>query len=653
MSEYNPSLFEERVQKLWADSNVFASNVLKGKSKKYVLEMLPYPSGNLHAGHVRNYTIGDIIARYKKHKGFNVMHPIGFDAFGLPAENAAIKSGVSPAEWTYKNIEEMIHILKKMGFSYDYSRMIVTCDPNYYKHEQAFFIRLFHDKLIYKKESMVNWDPVDQTVLANEQVVDGCGWRSGAKVEQKLLNQWFMRITDYADDLLEGLDKLPNWPQKVKLMQKNWIGRVENEDGSISYNLRDWGLSRQRYWGCPIPIIYCDNCGTVAEKLENLPVKLPYDGIDFQNIKGNPLDSHPSWKHVACPQCGSRATRETDTLDTFFESSWYEFAYCASDISAEGMQSEQNHYWGPVDYYIGGLEHAIMHLLYARFFNMLMYKYGYVPTKEPFDLLFTQGMVGHKTYKNSSGEWITPCEYENMSPEVKNSVTIGPSEKMSKSKKNIVEPSEIMKGYGVDAMRMFIVSDTPPEKDFEWTDDGLNGCSRYLKRLYNFIDSHRDDKANSTKTCNPLIRSELQLLIKDIECGIENFALNSCIARIREFSNILFDLQDSHSLHGILTDFVCLLEPFMPHLAQQMYEMLGHEDILYLRAFPVADDSLILKKSTIIAITVNGKRKGEMTIDENMSEQEIKEKGVLMAKLNIENIIKIVYIKDKLINFVT
>ncbi len=720
VKEYDFKKIESLVQEKWEENKVFNVRCDSNREKCYVLEMLPYPSGNLHAGHVRNYTIGDVLARYKNHRGFNVLHPIGFDAFGLPAENAAIKSNVSPSEWTYNNIDTMIASLKKLGFSYDYDRVVITCSPEYYMHEQELFIKLLEKGIAYKKESWVNWDPVDHTVLANEQVVNGCGWRSGAKVERKLLNQWFLKISDYSEELLSELNNLPEWPEKVKNMQCNWIGKseglnlyfkIDNSDdileifttkpetiygatfcaisyehdlikkfklekndkisefieeciaqpnieevldkqekkgiftglyainplngeklpvyianfvlmnyGSgaifgcpahdkrdnefakkysllckeviksdendnfkysssdiifnsgdlnglsvldarnfiikkvaeekigarvVNYKLRDWGLSRQRYWGCPIPVIYCDDCGVVPELIKNLPVKLP-DDIDFSSKKsGNPLDSHPTWKYVRCPNCNKDAIRETDTFDTFFESSWYFVAYCSHD---KDMNNKENNYWLPVDYYIGGVEHAILHLLYARFFTKLMNEEGLVNVREPFKKLFTQGMVTHKSYKNDSGDWIFPYEYEAMSDEEKKKITVGSSEKMSKSKKNVVEPAEIIEKYGVDAIRFFITSDTPPEKDVEWTTQGLEGAFRYLKRFFAFVKNFIDNSKNLEDSDDVSIlnhhkyTSLMQITIRDVTNMIENFGLNSAIAKIREFTNEFFAL---------------------------------------------------------------------------------------------------------------
>ena len=851
IEEYQFHTIEEEVQALWETDKVFEVKKCTIKKKCYVLEMLPYPSGNLHAGHVRNYTIGDIIARYKNHLGFNVLHPMGFDAFGLPAENAAIKLGLSPSEWTYKNIEKMTYELKKLGLSYDYSRMFATCSPEYYKHEQEFFIELFKKGIAYKKESWVNWDPVDNTVLANEQVVNGCGWRSGVPIERKLLSQWFLKISSYSDELLTELDNLKDWPDRVKNMQRNWIGKSEglnlnilvaskdydevssletlqifttrpetifgasffaishehplinrfnlrqNEDinkfilecisvptmeeeidkqdkkgiftelyginpfnneklpiyisnfvlmsygsGAIfgcpahdardnefagkysltskkvidstnslkysisdlminstklldgftvlearkkiadyaiknkigesitNYKLRDWGLSRQRYWGCPIPIVYCDDCGAIPEKNENLPLKLPED-IKFDREKtGNPLNFHPTWKHIECPKCFKRAIRETDTFDTFFESSWYFVAYCSSD---KNMKNEENQYWLPVDYYIGGVEHAIMHLLYARFFTKLMNEEGLVGVREPFKKLFTQGMVTHKSYKNEKNDWISPIDYENLSKENKEKITVGSSEKMSKSKKNVVEPGPIIESHGVDAIRLFITSDTPPDKDIEWTTQGLDSALRYLRKIFNFVANFLNCKNQVEEGNNSLeiidfekYQSLLQITIRDVTFMIENFELNSAIAKIRTFTNEFFSIGriktegDYNFVRESLINLLCIFEPFAPHLTQKLYEDLGFKGLIYNLAWPTFDERLIIQQKTKIDICVNGKKQGTMEIStEDLKNQEVIESLAiehlkLSKKLVLleENILKKIYKEGKVINFV-
>lgn len=837
--EYNHRKIEQFAQNLWDNTQAFQANKDSSKKKCYVLEMLPYPSGNLHAGHVRNYTIGDVLARFKKHQGFNVLHPMGFDAFGLPAENAALKNKTDPASWTYSNIEDMLKVLKTMGFSYDYSRIIKTCDPKYFQHEQAFFIKLFEKGMVYKKESTVNWDPVDQTVLANEQVINGCGWRSGTPVEQKKLSQWFLKISDYSQELLDGLHhNLPNWPEKVKNMQINWIGRSEganikfaiidhnnldleiftscpetifgtsfialshehpiidqlnfdqnaadfklfienckkistatadldktekigfftgcyalnplsgqklpiylanfvligygtgaimgvaghderdkefalkynipsvmviNEEQrlinseflngmdidqarekilhyinekqigqtKVNYKLRDWGLSRQRYWGCPIPVVYCEHCGIVPVNSDELPVLLP----KYQDFINNSVN-----RKRKCPKCSNEnALQESDTLDTFFESSWYFAAYCNH---SGAMNDAENHYWLPVDYYIGGVEHAILHLLYARFFNMLMYEEGYVPTKEPFKTLFTQGMVCHKTYKDSAGEWVSPEEYRQFSEQQKSCIKIGASEKMSKSKKNTVQPESILAEYGVDAMRLFIISDTPPDKDFEWTSEGISGCAKYLKKIFNFVVNASLSEVEEIDDFKKIlvfftndsekyskyqkIISDLQILIMQIGNDIERFALNAAIAKLREFSNSLLEIfnnvaeisyQEKILLKAILKNFLCLFEPIAPHLMQYLYSEIckfkTQFATLSQNSWPVIVQELIVNKKTIINVAINGKTKGQIELDENCSsESQLIQKAINIFNIDEKLVKKTIYVAEKMLNFV-
>jgi leucyl-tRNA synthetase len=664
---YNFKETERKWQRQWEERKSFAAQRDPRRPKYYVLEMFPYPSGRIHMGHVRNYTLGDVVARYKRAQGFNVLHPMGWDAFGLPAENAAIAQDVHPAKWTYENIATMRAQLKSMGLSLDWDREIATCHPEYYRHEQRMFLEMLEAGLAYRKEAMVNWDPVDQTVLANEQVIDGRGWRSGAVVEKRTLSQWFFRITAYSDELLAALEKLERWPAKVRLMQENWIGRsegarfffkVKNSDerievfstrpdtlygasfvalspnhplatklakkdgklaafiaecnrmgtseatletaekqglntglqaihpfdptwtlpvyvanfvlmeygsgaifgcpahdqrdldfarkyklpvkpvvlpkgedpksfsvgneayvgdgtlfnsdfldgkdvpsalkaaiarlkeldqgeGTIAYRLRDWGVLRQRYWGCPIPIIHCEACGIVPVPKDQLPVRLP-DDVSFDK-PGNPLDHHPTWKHVACPTCGKPARRETDTFDTFVESSWYFARYC-SPRSPQAMERPDVDYWLAVDQYVGGVEHAVLHLLYSRFFTRALRRCGYLGIDEPFDGLFTQGMVCHETYRDSDGEWLFPSDVRKEGGKAVavgdgHPVAVGRSEKMSKSKKNVVDPTHIIDAYGADTARWFMLSDSPPERDLEWTEAGAQGAWRFAQRL--------------------------------------------------------------------------------------------------------------------------------------------------------------------------
>ncbi|MEP2815745.1 MAG: leucine--tRNA ligase, partial [Alphaproteobacteria bacterium] len=671
MARYNVKENEQKWQAAWDDKGCFQVREDNDRPKYYVLEMFPYPSGRIHMGHVRNYTLGDVVARYKKARGFNVLHPMGWDAFGLPAENAAIENKVPPAQWTRENIATMRRQLKTMGLSYDWDRELATCEPGYYRHEQKMFLDFLANGLVYRKESWVNWDPVENTVLANEQVIDGRGWRSGALVEKRQLSQWFLKITDYAEELLKGIETLDRWPDRVRLMQENWIGRSEGahvrfqfdgrdgqldiyttrpdtlfgasfcavaanhplaqelargnpdladfvaecnrlgtseaaietaekmgfdtgvkvlhpfidghtlpvyvanfvlmdygtgaifgcpahdqrdldfarkyglpvlpvvapkgtdatavtvgdeaftDDGllinsdfldglavpdakskiidrledmgigtrAVNYRLRDWGVSRQRYWGCPIPIIHCGDCGIVPVPETDLPVELPAD-VDFSET-GNPLARHPSWKHVACPTCGKPAERETDTFDTFFESSWYFARFCnpASDAPLDRAAVD---YWLPVDQYIGGIEHAVLHLLYSRFFTRALKKCGYLSVEEPFAGLLTQGMVCHQTFKDAAGKWLLPSQVVFDGDAAKHAetgqpVTLGRSEKMSKSKKNVVDPEAIIGAYGADTARLFMLSDSPPDRDLEWTDAGVDGAWRYLNRLWRLV----------------------------------------------------------------------------------------------------------------------------------------------------------------------
>ncbi|HWW11314.1 MAG TPA: leucine--tRNA ligase, partial [Brevundimonas sp.] len=725
MARYEPKTAEPRQQARWAAADAFRTPTEgTGKPKYYVLEMFPYPSGNIHMGHARNYVMGDVVARSKRAQGFDVLHPMGWDAFGLPAENAAIERGIHPGDWTWSNIAAMREQLKLLGLSLDWSREFATCDPAYYGKQQAWFLELFKRGLVYRKDSIVNWDPVDNTVLANEQVVDGRGWRSGAIVEKRKLNQWFLRITDYADDLIEGLKELEGrWPDKVRLMQENWIGRskglqmtwqwagdapaaapdgleiyttrpdtlfgasfmgiaadhpvaralaetdpaaaafvaecrkggstqaeieqaekigfntglkvrhpfdgrevsvwianfilsdygtgaifgcpahdqrdfefatkydlpiipvvrpegagedfaIETEaytgpgaifhsdflngleieaakaeaiarieaagqgEGKTIYRLRDWGVSRQRYWGCPIPIVHCPSCGAVPAA--DLPVELPKD-VSF-DTPGNPLDRHPTWKHVKCPSCHGDATRETDTLDTFVDSSWY-FARFADPTAAEPISHNAADHWLPVDQYIGGVEHAVLHLLYARFISRALSDAGLMTVKEPFAGLFTQGMVVHETYRRADGAWVEPTDVELSNADGVRSarqlstgeaLTIGDIEKMSKSKKNVVAPQEIVETYGVDAGRLFVLSDSPPERDVQWTPGGVEGASRFVQRVWAEVEGYDPAFAGEADANAALLR-ETHKAIKAVSEGITGFRFNSAIAKLYAF----------------------------------------------------------------------------------------------------------------------
>ena len=811
ISRYNFKETEAKWQAVWRDRECFKATEDETRPKYYVLEMFPYPSGRIHMGHVRNYTLGDVVARYKRAQGFNVLHPMGWDAFGMPAENAAIEAKVHPAEWTRDNIGSMRRQLESMGLSYDWSREIATCEPAYYGHEQKMFLAFLANRLAYRKEAWVNWDPVDQTVLANEQVIDGRGWRSGAPVEKRLLPQWFLRITAYADDLLATLDGLVRWPERVRLMQENWIGRSEGmnvyfalkgrddklevfttrhdtlfgasfcalsadhpvaaelagdnpelaafmaecnrlgtsqaaietaekqgfdtglkalhpliEGGEIPvyvanfvlmeygtgaifgcpahdqrdlefarryrlpvvpvvcprdtdpsdfaiteqaflgdgvlinsdflnglgaeeareavagrleasgqgkravrYRLRDWGISRQRYWGCPIPVIHCRDCGIVPVPEEDLPVLLPED-IDLET-PGNPLDHHPTWKHVACPACGKPAARETDTLDTFFESSWY-FARFCSPTAGTAFDRKAADYWLPVDQYIGGIEHAVLHLLYSRFFTRALKECGYLDIKEPFAGLLTQGMVRHETYCDSANQWLYPEEVRRtddgryVKADDGSPVTVGRSESMSKSRKNVVDPESIIENYGADTARLFMLSDSPPERDVEWTESGIEGAWRYINRLWRMITeppvplppvgaAAPDRLGDAAEAARRTIHKTIAAVTDDLE----RFRFNRAVARIRELTNLLAELGgDGPGEAWVLREgfeaTVRLMGPMMPHLAEELWSRLGHDALLADSPWPEADAALIVDDSVVVAVQVNGKLRGTLEL---------------------------------------
>jgi len=834
---------ERKWQKIWYEENAFVANIDNNKPKYYILEMLPYPSGKIHVGHLRNYSIGDVTARYMKAKGFNILHPMGWDAFGLPAENAAISNNSHPEAWTYSNIESMRDQLKCIGFSYDWSKEITTCDPNYYKHEQKFFLELYRKNLAYQKESVVNWDPVDQTVLANEQVIDGKGWRSGVEVEKKYLKQWFLKITDYAEELLSEIKNLEGWPEKVRLMQEKWIGKSEganfsfkvkdhdekievfstrpetifgasfigiaynhplveklikktdlingfiakcshmgteeaniekaeklgiltglyalhpfdpniqipiiianyiltdygtgalfgcpahdmrdhelakkmglpilqvirpnekdkeidinNEaytgdgvivnskflndlniqdakkriiaefeklglgNGNINYRLKDWGVSRQRFWGCPIPIIYCDSCGIVEVPDVDLPVTLPRD-VTFTG-HGNPLLNHPTWKNVDCPKCNKTASRETDTFDTFFESSWYFTRYCNNQ--AENMtDKEACDYWLPVDQYIGGVEHAVMHLLYARFFTKVMNEESYVNIREPFKNLLTQGMVLHATFKDSKGDFVYPDEVTRDGDKLihrhtKLEVIQGRVEKMSKSKKNVVDLETILENYGVDVIRLLVLSDSPAEKDLEWSASGIEGSIKFITRFQNMFEEIVK-KVDQSNVSNDKLLSLIHYTIKHVTEDIEAFRLNKAIARNRELYNalseeLLQNTPDIKTLKEGLSILIRLFNPFIPHVTEELWEKLGNRARLYQMSFPSFDESLLKSQSYVIAIQINGKLRDthEFMVDTN--DEEIKSTIIelpIIKKYLTNNIIKkIIIIPGKIVNIV-
>lgn len=848
MSErYNIKDTENKWREAWAQADAFSVEENSEKEKYYVLEMFPYPSGRIHVGHVRNYTLGDVVARYKKAKGFNVLHPMGWDAFGLPAENAAIERGAHPNKWTHENIDVMKEQLKSMGLSIDWSREFATCDPEYYAHEQRMFLKFLEKGIAYRKESIVNWDPVDNTVLANEQVIDGCGWRTGAPVERKKLNQWFLKITDYAEELLEEVGKLERWPEKVRIMQENWIGKsvglqfkwnivgsdeqievyttrpdtlfgasfialapdhpmseqlaggkdgfaefvkkcqaqgtseaaiekaekigfdtglkathpllgrevpiyianfilmdygtgaifgvpahdqrdwdfatkydlpilpvissddhdfakeaytevgkvVNSEDwlngktieeakaeviakceaqnngyGKTNFRLRDWGVSRQRYWGCPIPIVYCEDCGPVPVPEDQLPVTLPED-VTFDK-PGNPLVHHPSWKNCDCPKCGKAAQRETDTFDTFFESSWYQFRYCDAHNDNLPVDIKKADYWlpkgGGVDQYIGGVEHAVLHLLYARFFTKIMRDCGFVNTDEPFTGLFTQGMVTHETFKDSDGKWIFPTDAVKkdgqwVHVETGKHVTVGASIKMSKSKKNVIDPEEILNTYGADAARLFILSDSPPERDLEWTESGIEGAWKFVNRAYSAIaemDLQDGDKNVLSDRAKDL-RRLTHKTIKGVGEAIEAFAMNKAVAFLREFYNGFTsfkpqDAGDQFALKEAVTNFVMMINPVMPHLAEELWQKLGHGTMLVDTPWPSYDEALLTSDTFTIGVQVNGKVRATITLPTGADEAQAKD--VALAEEKVKNAMdgktlrKFIYVPGRIVNVV-
>lgn len=846
MLPYNFSVSENKWNKEFEKSNLYSKDSLRNnnKPKYYVLEMFPYPSGKIHMGHVRNYTFGDIIARYKRLKGFNVLHPIGWDAFGLPAENAALERNILPKTWTYQNIDNMRSQFKKLGFSYNWDLEFATCDPKYYAYQQKIFIQLYKKGYIYKKHALVNWDPVDNCVLANEQVIDGCGWRSGAVVEQRKLNQWFLRITGFADELLDDLKLLPGWPEKVKTMQENWIGRSEGlvikfttndsrqlevfstradtlygatfiaisaehdisqdlartdgrisdfinecKQGSVStefidkldkkgidtgltainpingdvlpiyianfvlsghgtgaifgtaahdardyafakayglpikqvvaapgtetvlpyigagvmvnsgilngfttsearakisdileqkglasrkvmYRLRDWGLSRQRYWGCPIPIIKCEKCGNVPCPENELPVILP-DDVTFDKT-GNPLDRHPTWKYVKCPVCNGDATRETDTMDTFVDSSWYFMHFCQKAVGNGGLA---NNPWLPVDQYIGGVEHAILHLLYARFFTKLISKETGSDLKEPFKNLLTQGMVGHVTYKREDGSWLYPEEVmlkngEYVEIKTGQGVTVGRSEKMSKSKRNVVDPDKIISDYGADSVRLFVVSDTPPEKDFDWTADGLDGCWRFVNRIWRLFSyaskagiTLSDDTENWEMYGGERksFVTDIHKSLKEIVDALEMNGFNKAVASIRNMVNALYDnlelLESDSVLFGkSLRVLSIVISPFMPYLAEEVWHLLGGTGFVALQKWPDYSEALLKNESITIPVQVNGKLRANIVIPVDAQEDFALQIAIDNEKIKQfiadKTIKKKIYIKNKIINLV-
>ncbi|MBU2936019.1 MULTISPECIES: leucine--tRNA ligase [Pacificibacter] len=824
MTSYTPADLEPKWQKAWNEGEVFLAKRDESKPKYYVLEMFPYPSGRIHIGHVRNYTMGDVVARYKSSTGHNVLHPMGFDAFGMPAENAAMASGGHPKTWTYANIDTMVDQMKPLGLSIDWTRMFATCDPEYYGQQQSMFIDMLDKGLVYRKNAVVNWDPIDMTVLANEQVEDGRGWRSGALVERRELTQWFFKISDYSEDLLESIDHLDNWPDKVKTMQKNWIGKSRglqfsfslidgpaNQDrvevyttrpdtlngasfvgisadhplakaladenpeiaafceecrkggttaeaiekaeklglntglkvrhpfdtawelpvyianfilmdygtgavfgcpahdqrdfefatkydlpinavfepiegeakaneayvplksekvrftrgfsgeevqtgdeaveaavdfcesngvgtGVTKYRLRDWGLSRQRYWGCPIPVVHCDACGVVPEKKENLPIELP-DDVSF-DIPGNPLDRHPTWRNCACPNCGKDALRETDTMDTFVDSSWYYARFTAPHATTPTI-AEDADYWMNVDQYIGGIEHAILHLLYSRFFARAMNETGHLPdsAREPFNALFTQGMVTHAIYQNAERtdehgraiyhypEEVEERDGETVVTATGEKITVIPSAKMSKSKNNVVDPVEIIKQYGADTARWFVLSDSPPERDVEWTASGAEASAKHLTRVHRLA-AELGNQPEQGAGDEELIRTAHKAIV-EVTLGVDSFGFNASIAKLYGFTNFIAKSKAGREAKRFaLKTLAQLMSPMTPHLSEEMWSLLGGEGLIVHAPWPVADEAMLVEDSVTMPIQINGKRRDEITVPKDMSKEEV-EKLVL------------------------
>ena len=887
MSRYTPATIEPKWQQAWEKAGIFSARRDPEKPKYYVLEMFPYPSGRLHIGHVRNYTMGDVIARYKASCGFSVLHPMGWDAFGMPAENAAMATGVHPADYTYGNIAEMKEQMRPMGWSLDWSRELATCDPEYYGQQQAMFIDFMDKGLVYRKNAVVNWDPVDMTVLANEQVIDGCGWRSGAPVERRELTQWFFKISDFSEELLAALDGLEDWPEKVRLMQANWIGksrgidiRFERRDGGddiicystrpdtmrgasfiaispdhplskemeganqalaafnaecrkmgtseeamekaekrgfntgltvkhpvypdsdlpvwvgnfvlmdygtgavfgcpahdqrdldfarkydlpvtnafympgepvevanealvpgksekvayidhfagisevtsaegidatidwfeardlgkgkVQYRLRDWGLSRQRFWGAPIPVVHCEACGVVPEKKENLPVELPMD-VSFEK-PGNPLDHHPTWRDCACPSCGKPAQRETDTMDTFVDSSWY-FARFTAPSAKTPTEADEVKYWMNVDQYIGGIEHAILHLLYSRFFARAMHICGHLPKTaiEPFDALFTQGMVTHAIYKSLGGKEVVGPDGENatlifdqyhypeeivvteqggvriavlraemkannLDPDNPQSVSdythvldrtnieIIPSAKMSKSKNNVVDPVKIIETYGADTARWFVLSDSPPERDVEWTASGAEAAHKHMSRVWNLSERIAElDPASKGNSDEDLLRA-MHKTIHDVTMGVESFGFNAAIAKLYAFTNTLAKSKaGAETQREAMLVLAQLMAPFTPHLAEDIWARQGGEGLIAEAAWPQADQAMLKDDNVTMPVQVNGKRRAEISVPKDMDRAEVEkialaEQAVIRA-LDGTSPKKVIVVPGRIVNVV-
>ena len=838
-TRFDPSQADGRWQRAWEEAGTFEADSNSPKPKSYVLEMFPYPSGRIHMGHVRNYTMGDVLARYKRMRGFEVLHPMGWDAFGMPAENAAMEKGVHPGGWTRQNIATMKSQLKRIGFALDWSRELATCEPNYYGHEQALFLDLYEAGLVYRKESEVNWDPVDMTVLANEQVIDGRGWRSGAEVEKRKLNQWFLKITQFAEDLLDGLGRLEDWPEKVRLMQENWIGksqglefsfklsngeelpvyttrpdtifgasfvavapdhpvargvaaqncdaakfielckkggttaaeletaeklgfdtgigalhpftgehlpvfianfvlmdygtgaimavpghdqrdfefatkyrlpilrvvassvddanlpfgagaepgdgvlvnsdfldgmsvedakaavnaRAESEGwgrGQTVWRLRDWGVSRQRYWGTPIPFIHCDACGVVPVPKAQLPVTLPED-VDFQT-PGNPLLRHPTWKHTGCPKCGRSATRETDTLDTFVDSSWY-FLRFASQPDDKPFDCDEVAKWLPVEQYIGGIEHAILHLLYARFWTRALQHCGMIDFAEPFASLFTQGMVTHELYSrrdpaDGRQAYFSPDEVERSADRaiLKQDgfpVEIGRVVKMSKSKKNTVDPDAIIDRFGADAVRWFMLSDSPPERDLPWSEAGIEGCGRFVQRLWRLFGQYDANAQGEDKALERKAHQAIAAVAEDIEA----LGFNKAVARIYELTSAAEKSAPSTSRNFAIRTVLLLSSPMMPHLAEEAWAKLGQDGMIADATWPEVDPAMLVEDEVTIAVQHMGKLRDTLSAPKGSSKEDLEALALASEKVQRSidgaQIRKVIVVPDRLVNIVT
>ena len=840
-ARFDPATADARWQQAWAGARCFEADSASNKPKSYVLEMFPYPSGRIHIGHVRNYTMGDVLARYKAMTGHEVLHPVGWDAFGMPAENAAMEKGVHPAGWTYDNIATMKRQLKQLGFALDWSREFATCNPEYYGHEQALFIDLYEAGLVYRKESQVNWDPVDQTVLANEQVVDGRGWRSGALVEKRKLNQWFLKITEFAQDLLDGLSTLDGWPEKVRTMQENWIGKstglqfafdlsngeklpvyttrpdtifgasfvavaadhpvaqavsehsteardfielckmggttaaeietaeklgfdtgitakhpfsgadlpvyianfvlmeygtgaimavpghdqrdfdfatkyglpivrvvasdpaqadapmdeaeagdgvlVNSEflngmsvaeaknavidrieaagsgEGKTVWRLRDWGVSRQRYWGTPIPFIHCETCGVVPVPKDQLPVKLPED-VDF-SVPGNPLERHATWKHVDCPTCGGKAVRETDTLDTFVNSSWY-FLRFASQPANNAFDAAEVAAWMPVGQYIGGVEHAILHLLYARFWTRALAHVGKLDVKEPFASLFTQGMVTHETYSRKEGERTVYYAPSEISREAERAllkdgggeVEIGRVVKMSKSKKNVVDPEDIIATYGADAVRWFMLSDSPPERDLPWSESGIEGCWRFVQRLWRLFGQVGEGGAGADAQVDKSLERKTHQAVAAIAEDIETLSFNKAVARIYELVGAVEKAKLSASRSDAICKLAVLVGPMMPHLAEEARARFNFGIGLVAEdTWPMVDPTLLVEDEVTIAVQHKGKLRDTLTAPKDASKEDLEALALASEKVQRSidgaQVRKVIVVPGRLVNIVT